>query len=131
MPQHPGSKPSLTKPCRWQLLQLQLGKSKKGRGATPQFVLDKTAPDDIIQLQAQWLANNDRVAPTIHQDKQMWKLSIINMDVNLWLKAMAPSDKKEFCQSRDLVYKVILPPNGGLSPLEGQHLVTLLGNTLQ
>jgi hypothetical protein len=51
---------------------------------------------DIIQLQVLWLAKNDRVPPTIHQDKQTWKLSIINMDMNLWLKAMAPSDKKEF-----------------------------------
>jgi hypothetical protein len=64
---------------------------------------------DIHQLQALWLANNDGVTPAICQDKKTWKLNVIDMDMNLWLKAMAPSDKKEFCQFCDLVYEVILP----------------------
>jgi hypothetical protein len=85
---------------------------------------------DIVQLQTQWLANNDRVAHAIRQDKQMWKLSIIDMDVNLWLKAMAPSDKKEFHRFCDLVYEVILPLNGGPFPLKGQCLATLIGHAV-
>jgi hypothetical protein len=70
---------------------------KKGKGHDPPFVLDKGALADICQLQALWLTNNDRVPPAFCQDRETWKLNIIDIDVNLWLKAMAPSDKKEFC----------------------------------
>jgi hypothetical protein len=94
---------------------------KKGKGHDPPFVLDEGTPADIHQLQALWLANNDGVPPTICQDKETWKLNVVNIDINLWLKVMAPSDKKEFRQFHDLIYKIILPFDGGLSPLEGDN----------
>jgi hypothetical protein len=45
------------------------GQAKKEKRHNPLFVLNEMAPDNIVQLQAQWLANNDGVPPTVHQDK--------------------------------------------------------------
>jgi hypothetical protein len=71
--------------------------NQKGKGHDPPFILNKMAPADICQLKDLLLANNDGIPSAVHQDKKTWKLNVVNIDVNLWLKAMAPSDKKEFC----------------------------------
>jgi hypothetical protein len=35
----------------------------------------------------------------------------VTLIVTLWVKVMAPSDKKDFQRFRDLVFKVVLPQN--------------------
>jgi hypothetical protein len=129
----PDQLPLMTAPvnCHIKRASKAHNRNRKGKGHDPPFILNERALADIHQLQALWLTSNDRVPPAVWQDKKMWKLNVINMDMNLWLKAMAPSDKKEFCRFCDLVYEIILPPDDRLSPLEGRYLVTPLGNTLR
>jgi hypothetical protein len=50
--------------------------------------------------------------PVVREDPNTHKLNVCDIDVTLWVKAMAPSDKKEFQRFWDLVFEVFLPTNG-------------------
>jgi hypothetical protein len=84
---------------------------KKGKGQEPPFVFDNAALEDIQKTLALWQCNSNRVPPAIHKDPNTHKL-ICDIDITLWVKAMAPSDKKEFQKFRDLIFEVFLPVNG-------------------
>jgi hypothetical protein len=64
-----------------------------------------------------WWRNPNGVPPTVHEDPNTHKLNICDINVTLWVKAMAPSDKKEFQRFWDLMFKVFSPTNSTQSLL--------------
>jgi hypothetical protein len=108
-----------------------LMKEKKGRGLPPPFVIDVNTPKDVRKFQVPWLANPNGVPPAIHQNHQMGILDIVDIDVCMWLKAMAPTVMKHYCRFRNLIYKVTVPSKGEESPLLWQSLTLPLADTLR
>ena len=72
------------------------------------------------KLLAEWLSNPDGTPCPIRKDPALRKLSQEDIDVFLWVMAMAP--KKELCRFRDLVFEVFLPTNGSVSKLMQSRL---------
>jgi hypothetical protein len=105
-------------------------KEKKGRGLPPPFVIDVNTPKDICKLQIPWLVNPHGVPLVICQDHQMGILDIININVCMWLKAMAPTVMKHYHRFHNLIYKVAVPSKGEESPLLWQSLAPPLIATL-
>jgi hypothetical protein len=105
-------------------------KEKKGRGLPPPFVINANTPEDVCKFQVPWLTNPHGVRPAIRQDHQMHILDSIDIDICMWLKAMAPKGAKYYCRFRDLIYKVAIPSKGEESPLLWQSLTPPLANTL-
>jgi hypothetical protein len=74
--------------------------------------------------------NPYRVAPAIHQDYQTGILDIININICMWLKAMAPMVTKHYHRFRNLIYEVAVLSKGEESPLLLQNLTLPLCNDL-
>jgi hypothetical protein len=71
-------------------------KEKKGRGLPPPFVINVNAPEDVCKFQIPWLTNPHGVPPAIRQDHQTCILDSIDIDICMWLKAMAPKGAKHY-----------------------------------
>jgi hypothetical protein len=108
-----------------------LAKEKKGRGLPPPFVIDANAPKDVHKFQVPWLANPHGVPLAIRQDHQTGILNIVNIDVCMWLKAMAPMVTKHYRRFCNLVYEVAVPSKGEESPLLWQNLAPPLTDSLR
>jgi hypothetical protein len=96
----------------------------------PPFIIDVNTPEDVRKFQVPWLANLHGVPPVIHQDHQTGILDIVNIDICMWLKAMAPTVTKHYCRFHDLIYKVAIPSKGEESPLLWQNLAPPLTDSL-
>jgi hypothetical protein len=105
-------------------------KEKKGRGLPPPFVIDANTPEDIRKFQVPWLMNPHGVPLAIRQDHQTHILDSIDIDICMWLKAMAPKGAKHYRRFRNLIYEVTIPSKGEESPLLWQSLAPPLANTL-
>jgi hypothetical protein len=90
---------------------------EKGQGLESVIIYDATTPEDIWQTIVTWQHNPNGVPPAVHEDPNTHKLNVCDLNVTFWVKAMAPSDKKEFRRFRDLVFEVFLPANGTSSLL--------------
>jgi hypothetical protein len=90
---------------------------KKGQRLESPVIYDNTAPEDIRKVIVAWRRNPNGVPPAVREDPNTHKLNVCDIDVTLWVKAMAPSDKKEFWRFRDLMFEVLSPTNGTRSLL--------------
>jgi hypothetical protein len=106
-------------------------KEKKGRGLPPPFIIDANTPADICKFQISWLTNPHGVPPVIRQDHQMRILDSIDIDICMWLKAMAPKGVKHYRRFHNLIYEVAIPSKGEESPLLWQNLAPPLADTLR
>jgi hypothetical protein len=106
-------------------------KEKKGRGLPPPFVIDANTPKDIRKFQVPWLTNPHGVPLAIRQDHQMHILNSIDIDIYMWLKAIAPKGAKHYCRFCDLIYEVTVLLKGEESPLLWQSLAPPLADTLR
>jgi hypothetical protein len=87
-------------------------KMKRGQRLESTIICDNTALEDIQKVIIAWWHNPNGVPPAVCEDPNTHKLNICDIDVTLWVKAMAPSDKKEFQRFRDLMFEVFGPTNG-------------------
>jgi hypothetical protein len=105
-------------------------KEKKGRRLPPPFVIDVNTPKDFHKFQVPWLANPHGVPLAIRQDHQMHILNSVDINICMWLKAMAPKGVKYYCRFHNLIYEVAVPSKGEESPLLWQSLAPPLVVTL-
>jgi hypothetical protein len=92
-------------------------KMKKGQGLESTVIFNTTAPEDIWKTITLWWCNSNGVPPAVCEDPHTYKLNVCDIDITLWVKVMAPSDKKEFRRFWDLVLKVFLLANSTSSLL--------------
>jgi hypothetical protein len=87
-------------------------KMKRGQRLESTVIYDNTAPEDIWKVIITWWRNPNGVSPAVREDPNTHKLNVCDIDVTLWVKAMASSDKKEFQRFWDLVFEVLSLTNG-------------------
>jgi hypothetical protein len=87
-------------------------KMKKGQRLESPVIYDNTAPEDIWKMIIAWWCNPNGVPPTVHEDPNTHKLNICDIDITLWVKAIVPSNKKEFRRFQDFMFEVLSPTNG-------------------
>jgi hypothetical protein len=90
---------------------------KRGQRLESPIIYDNTAPEDIQKVITTWRCNPNGVPPAVREDPNTHKLNVCDINITLWVKVMAPSDKKEFRRFWDLVFEVFLPTNGAGSLL--------------
>jgi hypothetical protein len=90
---------------------------KRGQRLESTVIYDNTTLEDIRKVIIAWQYNPNGVPPAVCEDPNTHKLNICDIDVTLWVKAMVPSDKKEFWRFWDLMFEVLSPTNGTRSLL--------------
>jgi hypothetical protein len=92
-------------------------KMKRGQRLESTIIYDNTTLEDIRKVIITWRRNPNGVPPAVREDPNTHKLNVCDIDVTLWVKAMVPSDKKEFRRFQDLMFEVLSPTNGTQSLL--------------
>jgi hypothetical protein len=92
-------------------------KMKKGQGLESVVIYNATTLEDIWKTIVTWQRNPNGVPPAVHEDPNTHKLNVCDIDITLWVKAIAPSDKKEFRRFQNLIFKVFLLANSTSSLL--------------